>query len=131
MFQPNDYLMVVDTQGNYRYGYITRVDNNEMELCLSFYDEGLSKVEYDEMLSKLKADGSTDWAKILTDREKSIVPLIANLMGTNEIADELKISPITVRSHIRTLRLKLKMDNRIQLIYYCQGLRRKLGGKDS
>ena len=56
------------------------------------------------------ADGS------LTVREHEVLLLIARGMTTQEIADEIGLSPNTVKSHSRALFTKLDAHNRVQAL---------------
>lgn len=55
-------------------------------------------------------------ARTLTTREREIVMLIALGRDTGEIADELHVSPETVRSHVRNAMAKLDVHTRAQLV---------------
>ena len=52
----------------------------------------------------------------LTNREREVVTLIALGRETDEIATELRISPETVRSHVRNAMAKLEAHTRAQLV---------------
>lgn len=52
----------------------------------------------------------------LTAREREVVTLIALGRETKEIADELHISPETVRTHVRNAMAKLDVHTRAQLV---------------
>jgi PAS domain S-box-containing protein len=52
----------------------------------------------------------------LTEREREVVTLIALGRETNEIAEELHISPETVRTHVRNAMAKLDVHTRAQLV---------------
>ena len=54
----------------------------------------------------------------LTKREREILKLIANEMTTNEIADQLFISPYTVETHRKNLIQKLGVRNLAGLVRY-------------
>lgn len=126
MFKTDDYLKIMAVNGDYRHGYISEVRDHGMEITVSFYEEGASKIGYDEAMDKLTGYPPRDWERFLTETEKKLIPLIAQQMTTTGIAADLKLSPSTIRSEIRTLRIKLQLEDRVQLIHYCQGLRRKL-----
>lgn len=119
----DDYVKIVATDGNYRYGYITDVLDKGFTLGISLFDEGESKIGYDAARSALMGEESVDWVSILTEIEKRIVPLLAAGCNTNEIAREMSISPTTVRAHLRTLRIKLHLDNRVQLTAFSPALK--------
>jgi len=54
----------------------------------------------------------------LSDRETEVLKLIANGKDNAEIAQELHISPKTVKNHISNILMKLQIDNRIQAAVY-------------
>jgi NarL family two-component system response regulator LiaR len=51
---------------------------------------------------------------VLTEREKQVLRLVTDGKENDEIARELYISPHTVKNHISSILLKLKVANRIQ-----------------
>jgi DNA-binding NarL/FixJ family response regulator len=62
---------------------------------------------------KPKATGETDQ---LTDRERELLTLMANGKHYKEVADALKISTDTVRSHIRRIYKKLQVHSRTEAV---------------
>jgi DNA-binding NarL/FixJ family response regulator len=54
----------------------------------------------------------------LSDRETEVLKLIANGKDNAEIAQELHISPKTVKNHISNILMKLQIENRIQAAVY-------------
>jgi DNA-binding NarL/FixJ family response regulator len=50
----------------------------------------------------------------LSAREREVLTLLAHGRSNQEIADELVISPSTVRNHISSILIKLRVDNRTQ-----------------
>src|SRR5215207_1159323 len=52
----------------------------------------------------------------LTDREREVLSLVAMGLSNDEIAEELVISPATVRTHINRVMMKLGAGNRAQLV---------------
>jgi DNA-binding NarL/FixJ family response regulator len=61
---------------------------------------------------------------VLSDRETEVLRLIANGKDNADIAQELHISPKTVKNHISNILMKLQIENRIQAAVYAvrQGL---------
>ncbi|MGV9306386.1 response regulator [Nonomuraea sp. NPDC003727] len=53
--------------------------------------------------------------EVLTDREEQILATVARGRTNNEIADELRISLSTVKSHIASLMAKLGARNRVEI----------------
>ena len=54
--------------------------------------------------------------RALTNREREVVTLIAAGHETSQIAEELNISPETVRTHVRNAMSKLGARTRAQLV---------------
>lgn len=58
----------------------------------------------------------SDGLNALTDREREMMALAAYGKSNTEIADELFLSPLTVRSHIQRAMMKLHARDRAQLV---------------
>jgi DNA-binding NarL/FixJ family response regulator len=75
-----------------------------------------------KVLQRVRASGvTTDHAvgrPELSDRETEVLRLIANGKDNAEIAQELHISPKTVKNHISNILMKLQIENRIQAAVY-------------
>ncbi|MEI9923520.1 MAG: helix-turn-helix transcriptional regulator [Bradyrhizobium sp.] len=56
--------------------------------------------------------GSCDGMKLLSPRERTILELIAQGQSNKGIARELSITPETVKSHVKKIFVKLKVDKR-------------------
>jgi DNA-binding CsgD family transcriptional regulator len=54
----------------------------------------------------------------LTRREHEILRLIANGAGTRTMADQLRVSPITVRNHVQNILRKLNVHSRLEAMAY-------------
>ena len=133
MFKRDCYVKVVDTSGNYRFGYIAGTQERGFILNIDLSEEGLSKINYDAELMKNTEEnwyemnkGNNDFNNILTETEKKMIPLLAQYKSTNNIAKEMGIAPATVRVHIMDLKNKLNLDTREQLFAYSQGIEKKL-----
>jgi len=125
----DEYVKIVATNGDYRYGYIERITDQGFILVVNLFEEGESKIAYDAAYDALVGKETIDWVASLTEVEKTVVPLLSIGFNTNEIAKKLSISPTTVRAHLRTLRIKLHLDNREQLIAFSQALNRMIDDK--
>ena len=126
IFQKDDFVKLVGTNGNFRYGFVLDTQEANMHLAICMHDEGESKIGYDDDAAKLRGETPMDWQVVLTETEKLLLPLLANGLDTKQIAEAMHISPVTVRAHIRTLRLKTHLDTRAQLTAYAQGLNKLL-----
>lgn len=118
-FKLDDFVKIVSTTGDFRYGYINDIMADGWEICVCLSEEGASKIEYDAASGGKTA---ADWDKILSEAEKRVIPLLASGLSPKDIAERLSISPVTVRSHMRMLRLKLDLENNDQLIAFAEGL---------
>ncbi len=128
--KPGEYLKLVSPNGFYRYGYISKVLDKGYTLEITLFEESDSKIAFDEEEAISIGRPVIDYVSLLTEIEKRIVPLLAKGLDTKEIGVQLnRISPVTVRSHLRTLRIKLHLDDRNQLIAFCEGLNKKLNGE--
>ncbi|MDB6029497.1 MAG: DNA-binding response regulator, partial [Verrucomicrobiales bacterium] len=72
-----------------------------------------------------KQKRSNDDAKKLSDRECEIVTLLAKGYQYKEIAEQLSISPLTVRSHLRRIYEKLHVRTRTEAVMKFFGTRPK------
>ncbi|MCF7822059.1 MAG: response regulator transcription factor, partial [Mariprofundaceae bacterium] len=64
-----------------------------------------------------KADLQTTDADELSQREAEVLSLIAKGYRYNEIAESLKLSPHTVRSHVRNIYRKLAVKSRSEAVF--------------
>jgi DNA-binding NarL/FixJ family response regulator len=75
-----------------------------------------------KVLQRVRAYGASTDASVpgpeLSDRETEVLRLIANGKDNAEIAQELHISPKTVKNHISNILMKLQIENRIQAAVY-------------
>jgi DNA-binding NarL/FixJ family response regulator len=55
-------------------------------------------------------------SRLLTDREREVLRLVAVGMSNGEIADHLRISPATAKTHVAHLLTKLDARDRVQLV---------------
>jgi DNA-binding NarL/FixJ family response regulator len=62
------------------------------------------------------ADPSPELLNELTDREREVVALVGLGLSNGEIADELVISPATVKTHVSRSMLKLQARHRAKLV---------------
>jgi DNA-binding NarL/FixJ family response regulator len=75
-----------------------------------------------KVLQRIRATGaeahSVSGGPELSERENEVLRLIANGKDNAEIAQELHISPKTVKNHISNILMKLQIENRIQAAVY-------------
>lgn len=121
-FKKESYVRITDTEGNYRYGFISSIKNRGFELTIDFNEEGLSKVYYDSEYAQKRGTNATDFESLLTSIEKNVLVHIAALMTAKEIGVIMSMEPSTVRAHFRDIKHKLRIETFNQLIAYAQGL---------
>ena len=63
-----------------------------------------------------RADAAPPSMKVLTDREREVVALVAEGLSNDEIAEELVVSPATARTHVSRAMMKLHARDRAQLV---------------
>jgi DNA-binding CsgD family transcriptional regulator len=133
MFKRDSYIKLVDTKGNFRFGYVADTKDRGFILIIDLNEEGLSKINWDSEYAQ-NNDGYAlyptirNFDTLLTDTEKKMIPLLAGQLSTKGIADQMAIVPVTVRAHIRDLKIKLQLDTREQLVAYSQGIVKTLNG---
>jgi len=125
IFKDLDYVKVVGANGDFRYGCVQEVKDHSWVIEISFNDEGLNKISYENAAGGATAD---DYTQSLTPTERTMIPLLAGGLKTADIAEALSISPVTARGYIRLLRIKLQLDDRAQLMAFAQGLCKTWGG---
>ncbi len=89
----DDYIKIVAVDGNYRYGYIEKIEERGLILVISLFDEGISKIAYDAASDAIVGQEPIDYLSLLTDAEKRIVPLLSAGYDTSDIATTLSTSP--------------------------------------
>ena len=120
-FKKDDFVKIVATNGNYRYGYIARTSEAGFHIEVCMHEEGESMLEYEALTSGLSVNLGQ-----LTEAEKRLLPLLALACPTGDIASKLNISPSTVRSQVHMLKIKLGVTERDQLCVLAQALAKGL-----
>lgn len=128
ILKPDTHIQILLPNGECRFGYIQNTAAHGMEITVNFYEEGVSKIAFEEAVDELQGFPLRDWKTFLTAKEKELIPLLASGLTIDEIANEVYCTNSTIRSQIRNLRIKLQLENKVQLIHYCQGLLKRLNG---
>lgn len=110
-----------------------RLDNTSSELLLIFSDISELKTDTDQHLSFIHLSGGKSYRRIrsikqvnaiipLSKREREVMRLTAEGKDALRIAETLKVSPTTVRNHLRKMRKKTGTQNTAQLVVLNQEL---------
>jgi two-component system response regulator NreC len=100
-------------------GYLLK-ESGEKELFEAIYNVGQGKKHYKNKISDLLINdiSSPVHDQLLTDRERTIVRMVADGKITKEIADELNISVRTVETHRSKIMKKLNVSNASEMIRF-------------
>ncbi|MFD1768709.1 response regulator transcription factor [Sphingobacterium suaedae] len=99
-------------------GYLLKnVDAQELERCLNRVD-GHDVILSEDVQKIVNNSTYTDFSLIpqLTKREQEILKLIADGLTTNQIADLLFLSPLTVETHRKRMMSKFQTKNMASLL---------------
>lgn len=117
-FAVDDFVKIVVPNGNYRYGYVSAVKEEGDHIEIWLGEEGESKICFDAAAGGKTPD---EWDKMLSPAEKKLIPLLTGSLSPKDMGDHLHLSVVTVREHMRRMRLKLELDNNEQLVAWAQG----------
>lgn len=100
-------------------GYLLK-ESGEKELFEAIYDVYHDKKYFKNKISDLLINdiSTPSEGQLLTDRELTIVRMVADGKITKEIADELSISVRTVETHRSNIMKKLNVSNTSEMIRY-------------
>jgi len=100
-------------------GYILKdVSNDEFLRCVQLGLDG--KKALCDRAKDLYAGAVTSMEDLprLTRREKEILTMVADGYTSNQIAEKLFLSPVTIETHRRNLLTKFKVKNMIELVQF-------------
>ncbi|WP_162304540.1 response regulator transcription factor [Maribellus luteus] len=87
------------------------------ELIFALKQVADDKKYYSSLVANLIFNDSSDMEEVrISKREKQILTLLAEMKTTSEIADDLSISPSTVKTHRRNLLQKFKAKSLLCLL---------------
>jgi len=87
----------------------------EILTALSEFRNGNKRPELDPIPSNLPYDPGLDK---LTPRERQVLLLLAQGLGTDDLASRLHISQATTRNHIQSIMSKLKVHSRLEAVAF-------------
>ncbi len=98
-------------------GYITKdVSSDEIEMAIKIVNSG--GVYFSANVAEFALDRKRHFNSDLTTQELIILKRITAGQTTKKIAQDIKISPRTVETHRRNIRLKLDLNNTADMIKY-------------
>lgn len=109
-------------------GYVLKeADTQELVLAIQaahrgemFLSPAVTRWLANDYLQRVSGGGDAEQDKLaeLTDRQRTVLQLIAEGYSNYEIAAKLVLSPHTVQTHRQNIMRKLKLHNRAELIKY-------------
>ena len=84
----------------------------------AYFSPAVSKILADDYVRQMREQGTEDPYDLLTDRERELLQLIAELSSTKKIAELLGLSPHTVDTHRGNLMQKLNIHSIPEVILY-------------
>ncbi|WP_286860854.1 MULTISPECIES: response regulator transcription factor [Sphingobacterium] len=98
-------------------GYILKdVSNGEFLRCVELALNGQEALCDSARALYVGAISSMESLPRLTQREKEILIMISNGHTSNQIAEKLFLSPVTIETHRRNLLTKFKVKNMVELV---------------
>lgn len=114
----NERSIIMQMIQNGANGYLLKnVGSKELKDCIHASMNG--EIVFSREVSSIMSNPNQDEFKELprlTKREKEILQLISKGLTTQEIADKLFVSPLTIETHRRNLMSKFKVRNAAELI---------------
>ena len=125
-FEEDSFVQVVAPNGDYRYGYIQGVEEQGLHVTICMHEEAESKLGYEKATNLWNGQAPIGWQYGLTAHELHILTLLSKDPNTGRIAQRLDLAPGTIRGYLRTLRFKLRVDNRAQLVMVAKAIEKSL-----
>jgi DNA-binding CsgD family transcriptional regulator len=109
-----------------------RDDGEACPLLIHLFRDAMAKVQNERFIEQVlhattrlqnkelvaSVPPSADLVTELTDREHEVLSLLAEGLGTQEMAADLYISSSTVRNHVRNILSKFQVHSRLQAVVY-------------
>ena len=128
-FEQDSYVQVVAPNGDYRYGFVQETAEQGLHLSICMHEEADSKLAFEDATGRW--NGQPDGAQYgLSAQESRVLQLVGEEIGTGQIAKKLNLAPGTVRSYLRTLRIKVRADNRTQLVMVAKAMAQSLEAEE-
>ena len=121
-FEEDSYVQVLAPNGDYRYGFILATNEEGQHLNICMHEEADSKVAFETATSSWNKQAPIGGSYRLSSQESRVLGLLSEELGTAAIAQLLHLTPSTIRAYLRTLRLKLHVETREQLVMVAQAV---------
>ena len=76
----------------------------------------VNEEKFEKVIASFQKKDSIDETDILTPKEKEVLKALAKGLRYKEIADEMKVSMETIRSHARKIYEKLQVQSRTEAL---------------
>lgn len=121
-FEKDSYIQVIMPSGHYRYGYVIDTAEQGQHFTVCMHEEGDSKLAFETATGIWSKQALPGHQYGLTDRELRVLALVTNGSSARVIGEQLGLAPSTIRSYVRVLRHKLRVEDRIQLAIVAEAI---------
>ncbi|WP_036602998.1 response regulator transcription factor [Olivibacter sitiensis] len=97
-------------------GYILKNASTE-ELISCMETALIGEIALSGSIKEIMKSATNGSLPVLTRREKEVLGLLVKGLTTQEIADKMFVSPLTIESHRRNLLQKFKVSNSVSLVH--------------
>ena len=125
-FKRDDLVKLVGPTGDYRYGYVQESTDGRRHLLLCLHDEGDSMIAFEAQAERRGGGMPPHLQNHVSEAELQVVERLAEGLPNRDIAERLALSQATVRTYVRTLRLRFGLQTRAQLATYAVGFLNQL-----
>lgn len=84
----------------------------------TFFSPAITDVMLEDPVRQLQTRGLEDSSKLLTEREREILQLLAEGKSNKDVAAILNVSPLTVETHRSNLMQKLDLHSTAEIVLY-------------
>lgn len=84
----------------------------------TFFSPAITDVMLEDPVRQLQTKGLEDSSKLLTEREREILQLLAEGKSNKDVAAILNVSPLTVETHRSNLMQKLDLHSTAEIVLY-------------
>lgn len=125
-FEQDSFVQIVAPNGDYRYGYVAGTEEQGQHISICLHEEGESKLAFEDAADLWNGQAPIGWRHGLSAQEFRVLTLFCEDPNTGKIAKQLGLRPTTIRAYLRTLQLKLRVSDRVQLGIVAQAVVKSL-----